>query len=290
MGTRGEAWVAGEALIDLVSMDGAEIPIVGGGPANTAKALARLGIATSFIGGISSDRYGELIDTELRNSGVNLNLAKRSELPTALARVTLDDFGTASYEFDLDGTATFDFGDWLPSGQPDVLHVGTLGTIIEPGASALFEWAENLAIPIVFDPNVRPSVLSNKSEYRQIFEKWASVSSVVKLSVDDLGWLGYQVNELLDLGVSLVVTTEGEFGISAQSKTEKVSIPAKRIKVIDTVGAGDTVGAVIVEGILKFGDLYGENLRVALERAVKAAAITCSRQGANPPTLMELEV
>lgn len=283
-------WVAGEALIDLVPKDGIWTPIVGGGPANSARALAHLGIETFFIGGISTDSYGALIHSELKNSGVKLNLAKKSVLPTALATVTFDALGTASYEFKLDGTATFDFGDWLPKGKPAVLHVGTLSTIIQPGAGALFDWAQKTDALIVFDPNVRPSVLSDKSKYRESFEKWAAISKIVKLSEDDLNWLGYREKDLLDFGISLVVVTRGEQGISAHSKIEKVSVPAWKIKVADTIGAGDTVGAVIVEGILRFGDLQGENLRITLERASKAAAITCSRPGADLPTLMELEV
>ena len=283
------AWVAGEALIDLVPKDGVRIPIVGGGPANTAKALARLGIETSFIGGISSDDYGALINSELKNSGVNLDLAKKSNLPTAIATVTLDDSGAASYEFKLDATATFDFGDWLPSGNPGVLHVGTLSTIIEPGSSSLFSWAKKIDAPIVFDPNIRPSVLSEKSKYRERFEQWASISTIVKLSEDDLSWLGYRERDLFDFGVSLVVVTKGAQGISALTGKEEVLVPAKAVDISDTVGAGDTVGAVIVEGVLKFGDLHGENLRFTLERAAKAAAITCSRPGANPPTSIELE-
>ena len=284
------AWVAGEALIDLVPKDGVRIPVVGGGPANTAKALARLGIETSFIGGISSDDYGALINSELKNSGVNLDLAKKSNLPTAIATVTLDDSGAASYEFKLDATATFDFGDWLPSGNPGVLHVGTLSTIIEPGASSLFCWAKKIDAPIIFDPNIRPSVLSDRSIYRERFEKWASISTIVKLSEDDLNWLGYREKDLFEFDVSLVVVTRGTHGISAFNRKEEVLVPAKAVDISDTVGAGDTVGAVIVEGVLKFGDLHGENLRFTLERAAKAAAITCSRSGANPPTLRELDI
>jgi fructokinase len=282
-------WVAGEALIDLVPKDGVWIPIVGGGPANTARALAHLGVETFFIGGISSDSYGVLIHSELKNSGVNLDLAKMSHLPTAIATVNIDDFGVASYEFKLDGTATFDFVDWLPFGNPRVLYMGSLSTIVEPGASALFGWAKRIEAPIVFDPNIRPSVLSEKSKYRERFEKWASISTIVKLSEDDLSWLGYRERDLFDFGVSLVVVTKGSRGISAFNRNEAVLVPAKAVDISDTVGAGDAVGAVIVEGVLKFGDLHGENLRFTLERAAKAASITCSRPGANPPTSIELE-
>lgn len=283
-------WVAGESLIDILSVKGQSFPVVGGGPANTAKSLARLGINTTFIGGISRDIYGQLIYEELRNSGVYLDLTKVSDLPTAFSKVTVDELGFASYEFKLENTASFEFGDWLPTGKPDLLFVGSLGTIINPGASALLDWSTKIDAPIVFDPNVRPSVLSEKDKYRDNFEKWAAISKIIKLSDDDLRWLEYSEKELFNFGASLVIVTKGARGISAHYGKEEISVPAIEVDVIDTVGAGDTVGAVIVEGVLKFGELYGENLRFTLERAAKAAAITCSRSGANPPTLHELDI
>lgn len=283
-----QVWVAGEALIDLVPRGNARVPIVGGGPANTAKALANLGLTTSFIGGISSDEYGHSIERELMEYGVDLRLANRSSLPTALAIVSLDENGSASYEFKLSETATFDFGSWLPEGSPSVLYVGTLATIIEPGASYLFEWARALRAPIVFDPNVRPSVLADKKIYREYFEKWAQISQIVKLSDADLTWLELKIDEILEFGPSIVVLTQGDKGISAYQKTEEIRVSAEFVKVVDTVGAGDTVGAVIVEALINERDLDNKTLRKVLQRAAKAAAITCSREGAKPPELAEL--
>ncbi|MFM7624732.1 MAG: PfkB family carbohydrate kinase, partial [Actinomycetota bacterium] len=174
LGAKARVWVAGEALIDLVPLNGEVKAIVGGGPANTAKALAKLGIKVSFIGGISSDSYGAAIREELHT--VDLNLALESELPTALAEVSLDSSGSASYKFTLEGTATFDFyNSWLPNDSPDVLHIGTLATLVEPGASELYSWAKGLDSVIVFDPNVRSSVLGDAEEYREIFERWALI-------------------------------------------------------------------------------------------------------------------
>ena len=283
-------WVAGEALIDLVPIGDSRVPIVGGGPANTAKALAKLGIDTLFIGGISSDEHGESIAKEL--DSVDLSKALRSDLPTALAIVTLNESGSASYEFKLEGTATFNFSrEWLPQGEPDVLHVGTLATLIEPGASELFEWASRLNVPIVFDPNIRPSVLGDRVKYRSAVERWFGISDVIKMSDDDLKWLGYSAVEgLFDFGAKLVVVTRGSEGIIGYTPTGEVSVPGVTVEVVDTVGAGDTVGAVIVEGIVRFGlgEMVNEKLFLALSRAAKAASITCSRAGANPPTLEEL--
>jgi len=285
-----EVWVAGEALIDLVPRGEARVPIVGGGPANTAKALSNLGFKVSFIGGISSDEYGAMIRKEL--DGVNLSLALKSDLPTALAKVSLDASGSASYEFILEGTATFDFrSEWLPKGEPGILHVGTLGTVVEPGASNLYVWASQMSAPIVFDPNIRPSVLSDKARYRAVFERWAGISTVVKMSSEDLEWLGYSNPvRLFDLGFKYLIVTKGKDGIEGFTKVGAVSVPGVAVDVVDTVGAGDTVGAIVVEGLAKFGvSGLEDNLLSVITRAAKAAAITCSRAGAKPPTLAELE-
>lgn len=287
-----KVWVVGEALIDLVPSSGAPVPIVGGGPANTAKTLANLGIPTSFVGGISSDSYGAMIESEFAESGVDVSLSFRSDLPTALAIVKVNEKGGPTYEFKLELTATFNFSrNWLPKAAPDVLHIGTLAAVIEPGASELFDWASELNAPIVFDPNIRPSVISDKDLYREAVEKWAGISSIIKLSNEDLEWLGYKgVSHFFDLGASLVVVTRGELGIEGFSTSGSISVPGVQVDVVDTVGAGDTVGAVIVEGLLKYGidGLVGENLSSVLGRAAKAASITCSRAGAKPPTLEEL--
>jgi fructokinase len=278
-------WVAGEALIDLLP---GGVPVVGGGPANTAKALSNIGLDTQFIGGISSDQFGLLIEKELNSYGVGVDLAFRSGLPTAVAEVSLDSSGVAKYQFKLLETATFSFGDWLPSGEPSILHVGTLGTIVEPGASKLFDWAKNLGCLIVYDPNVRSAVLSNKNRYREYFSKWAQISSVIKLSEEDLNYLGYTVEEILQFGVELVVVTHGERGLSGFNRGEEIFAPGVKVEVVDTIGAGDTVGAILVEGLLKNGSLQGELLESTLKRAARAAAITCTRAGAIPPSLAEL--
>ena len=177
-------WVCGEVLIDILPTG----PVVGGGPANTAKALARLGHEVDFIDGISTDDYGVSAQKELSRDGVGLALSHTSDKPTCTATVTLDSKGSASYEFLIDGTATFDFNSsWLPDPErlkPSVLHIGTLVTIIEPGASVLFDWAVKVGefAPIVFDPNIRPSVMADRDKYAAAVEKWVSISSVVKVS------------------------------------------------------------------------------------------------------------
>jgi fructokinase len=298
-----QVWVVGEVLIDLIPNEDQYFAVVGGGPANTAKALAKLGVKTHFIDGISSDKHGQMAKTELLSANVLLDYAQYSNKPTCTAKVKLSKSGSASYEFVIEDTATFDFSDlWLPDPQrlkPSLLHVGTLAIIIEPGASVLFEWAQSVAqvAPIVFDPNIRPAVLGNRGEYVKKVEKWVAISSAVKVSDEDLNWLypGKVIDEIvgkwLEVGVQLVVVTLGGKGITAYRKSEEISVDAVKVVVADTVGAGDTVGAVLVEAIVNNGlDRLTEGLlKTMLNRAVKAAAITVSRTGANPPSKDEID-
>jgi fructokinase len=298
-----QVWVCGEVLIDLIP-DGTERKaVVGGGPANTAKALAKLGLDAQFIDGISTDKYGQMALKQLHKDGVLLDFVEFSDKPTCLAIVSLNNQGGASYEFVIEGTATFDFSaSWLPdpvAHKPSLLHIGTLVTAIEPAASVLFEWAKKLAkvSPIVFDPNIRPAVMSDRSEYVKQVERWVSISSSVKVSDDDIYWLypGVELdlvaNKWLATGPELVVVTFGDKGLSGYRKNEKVTVDAKKVVVADTVGAGDTVGAILVEAIIEDGldNLTGNRLSVMLDRAAKAAAITVSRTGALPPSQAEIK-
>jgi fructokinase len=291
-------WVCGEVLIDILPTG----PVVGGGPANTAKALARLGHTVDFIDGISTDAYGISARKELERDGVGLVLSLTSDKPTCTATVTLDSKGSASYEFLIDATATFDFNDsWLPDPEmlkPSVLHIGTLVTIVEPASTILYEWAIKCAeyAPIVFDPNVRSSVVSDRQKYCLAVEKWAAISSVIKLSDDDISWL-YPDESMDEVakrwianGSSLVVITRGANGIIGYTEHGYEEVDGAKVNVVDTVGAGDTVGAILVEGIIthSVNGLHGQVLNAVLHRAAIAAGITVSRAGAQPPRLHEL--
>jgi fructokinase len=297
-------WVCGEVLIDLIpGSDGVRVPHVGGGPANTAKALARLGHDVQFIDGISSDQYGQMSRKELLDDEVKLDLALKSDKPTCTAEVTLAADGSGSYVFKIDGTATFDFSlDWLPDPsryKPQVLHIGTLVTVIEPGADVLYDWAIRVAefAPIVYDPNIRPSVMGDRDRYQASVEKWAAISSVIKVSDDDVEWLypGESVESVaqrwINHGAALVVITRGINGLLGVSAGGSVEVPGVKIEVADTVGAGDTVGAIIVEAMIEKGilNLTDEVLKATLHRAAVAAGITCSRKGAQPPYKHELK-
>ncbi len=295
-------WVCGEVLIDLLPGTPNRLAIVGGGPANTAKALSRLGHNVQFIDGVSTDKYGQSARAELIRDGVGLDLALTSDLPTCTATVSLSDDGSATYEFLIDGTATFAFNNsWLPDPErlkPEVLQIGTLVTIIEPGASVLYDWAVKVGefAPIVFDPNIRPSVMPDLVKYRDEVEKWIKISSVVKFSEDDIAALYPNEDPIeiakicLEKGVQLVVITRGANGLVGVTADGVVEVPGIKVSVVDTVGAGDTVGAIIVEAVVQRGvlNLTGSNLKEVLHRAAVAAAITCSRAGAQPPRAFEL--
>jgi fructokinase len=279
------------------------VPHVGGGPANTAKALARLGHDVQFIDGISTDEYGVAARKELLDDEVKLDLALTSDKPTCLAIISLDTNGGASYEFKIDGTATFDFNlNWLPDPsryKPNVLHIGTLVTVIQPSADVLYDWAMQVAefAPIVFDPNIRPSVMGDHDLYEASVEKWAALSSVIKVSDDDMAWL-YPNQKYEDVakrwindGAALVVVTRGSNGIIGFTADGAVEVDGAEVTVADTVGAGDTVGAIIVEAMIEKGILAitGDVLKATLHRAAVAAGITCSRKGAQPPYKHELK-
>ena len=298
-------WVCGEALIDLIpTVPGSEQrnAIPGGGPANTAHALARLDIATEFIGGLSDDQYGRRMRAEFIADGVGLTFTPEHKLPTCLAIVSIAIGGSATYEFKIDGTATFAFkAETLPDPsefKPEAIYIGTLATIIEPGAKILKEWIAKSkdCAPIVYDPNIRSAVISDRSKYQEVVKDWVTLSKVVKASEDDLTWLYPEIEPLeiarrwVAQGVKLVVITKGENGIIGITENQEISIPGVKVDVVDTVGAGDTVGAVLVEAIVESGldKLTSEFLSHTLHRAALAASITCSRAGANPPSKAEL--
>ena len=297
-----QVWVAGEVLIDLIPEGADRKPIVGGGPANTAKVLSKLGIYTQFIDGISTDEYGQMAKGELVRAGVKLDYVKYSDKPTCLAIVSLSDSGSASYEFVIENTATFDFNsNWLPNPQTDppaLLHIGTLATAIEPGASELYEWAQSVAkfAPIVFDPNIRPAVISDREHYVVRVERWISISSAVKVSDEDIKWLypsfeiEQVVNNWLEKGPLLVIVTYGDKGLAGYRLGEKVKVDAIKVEVIDTIGAGDVVGAILTEAILKYGlnNLSGSRLKLMLQSSAKAASLVVTRSGSYSPSTEDI--
>ncbi len=299
-------WVCGEALIDKITSGGEVREIPGGGPANTAHALARLDLASEFIGGLSTDSYGQLMREQFTASGVGLKFTPTHELPTCTANVTIASDGSASYIFIIDNTATFAYDEkYLPSieeelakEEVDAIYFGTLAAIVEPGASVLFNWMKLAVgkVPIIFDPNIRPTVLGDREKYQASVARFLQIADVVKASSDDIGWLYPDMHEFevakswLDHGVKLVVITRGENGLVGITAEHVIEVPGIEVEVVDTVGAGDTVGAILAEGIVTHGFERALTVELShiLHRAVQASALTCSRQGAQPPYKKEL--
>ncbi|CAL9410301.1 carbohydrate kinase family protein [Streptomyces sp. enrichment culture] len=298
--------VAGEALIDLVPRGTGALadlrPALGGGPYNTAVALGRLGSPTAFCSRTSEDPFGEALLDGLRRAGVDVSGVQRGPEPTTLAVATIDDGGSAAYSFYVDGTADrmFSTPAALPAGTRAV-SFGTCSLVLEPGASAYEELMRTAAAQGVFtalDPNIRPGLIPDADAYRARFRGWLPSVSLLKLSEEDALWLGGSPKEWLAAGPSAVVITHGGDGLSAFTPDGAVhSVPGEQIDVVDTIGAGDTVNAALLHGLAVRDALSAEGVAglgrdgwtELLRFAARAAAITCSRAGAEPPYAHELE-
>ncbi|TMR09353.1 carbohydrate kinase [Nonomuraea turkmeniaca] len=276
----------------------------GGGPANTAVALARLGTPTRFLGRISGDVFGGLFREHLAVSGVDLSACVEAGEPSTLAVAALDRHGQAEYTFYAEGTADWQWtpyelgvpgegGDRL--GAAGCLHTGSLALVRQPGGAAIEEFARAAAehATISIDPNVRPS-LASRDDYQ--VERWCEWTDILKLSGDDLGFLlpGVPMGRACDTwhaaGARLVVITRGAAGALVSLDGERADVPAPKVEVVDTVGAGDSFTAGLLHHLGAKGLLGGRldalDLATAVEAAAFAArvsALTCSVAGANPP-------
>jgi fructokinase len=305
MNTR--ALVIGESLIDLAQRpNGPARAHVGGSPANVAVGLARLGHDITFATRIGDDERGTRIARYLEGEKVWLADGSVTGRPTSTATATLDATGAASYSFDLDWELTA----CPPLEEGTHVHTGSIAATLEPGASAVLT-ALQRARPIVttsYDPNARPSMMGDPHEVRAKIEQVIGLSDVVKASDEDIAWL-YPAAPLPDvlrlwgkLGPALMVVTRGVSGalVGLSITGQLASVGAPVVKVVDTVGAGDSFMAGLLSGLLEaglLGDLQARgrllsaslaDVRSAVDRALACAAITVSRAGANPPHLAEL--
>jgi len=300
--------VIGEALVDVVHGLNGEIKnIPGGSPANTAVALARLGTKTYMKARTSRDKFGTEIRNYLTNQNVNLDYSLVVDSPSSVIDALIQKDGSAKYEANLNGAA--DYG-WTFAelnqeidSDTQIIQLGSLTSYIEPGATNVEKWFTNLRQSnkylLTFDPNIRhPLDGQNEEDVRSRAKKLASLSHVVKASDEDLNWIFSNNNpkdsalKLIESGASLVVVTLGKNGAFAVNKKyEFVEVLAKEIDVIDTIGAGDTFAAALITQLLEnswinentLEKLTGTELTGILTNCSLAAAITCSRQGANPP-------
>jgi fructokinase len=297
--------VAGDALMDLVvGADDTITALPGGGPYNAARAIGRLGLAVWWLGGLSSDPFGRRLETRLDGDGVSLGLVQRTDAPTTLAVAEPDAAGDVSYRFYTDGTsaALVEPGP-LSAGLPEStrgLHVGTFGLVFEPIASTLEAVVAGLApdVLLLVDPNCRPSAIHDAEAYRARLERILRRADVVKASTDDLAFLRPDEDAeaaaewIASLGVRVVLVTAGAAPVTviAGGVAARVAIPP--VRVVDTIGAGDTFGGAALAWLVHEGvsrqALDGPVAIRAARFGVRAAAITCSRPGADPPTLEEL--
>jgi fructokinase len=297
--------VAGEALIDLVPQGSGAlaglVPRPGGGPYNTAVALGRLGSPTAFCSRVSRDAFGEALLDGLADAGVDVSSVQRGGEPTTLAVATIGADGSAAYSFYVEGTADrlFTAPDRLPDGTRAV-SFGTCSLVLEPGASAYEELMRAAAGQGVFtalDPNVRTGLIPDPDAYRARFKGWLPSVSLLKLSEEDARWLGGTPREWLAAGPSAVVITRGGDGLTAFTRDGSVhSVPGEPVDVVDTIGAGDTVNAALLHGLAArnalspaaLAELGPRGWTGLLRFAARAAAVTCSRAGAEPPYAREL--
>ncbi|MFC5584026.1 carbohydrate kinase [Nitratireductor kimnyeongensis] len=301
----------GEALIDMLPRqtgqgEAAFAPYTGGAVFNSAIAIARLGVACGFFTGLSDDLFGRMLQDKLAESHVNLSLAQVSSRPTTLAFVTLVD-GQAEYNFYDEGTA----GRMIePSNLPNItddvsaMLFGGISLVSEPCGSAYeaFMAREAKNRVIMLDPNIRPAFITNVNVHRARIVRMVEKADIIKISADDLDWFAETgsadeiIARWLDCGPSLIILTDGGKGATAYTKSRKQFVPATPVEVVDTVGAGDTFNGALLAVLEEDGHLTKEKIAAldeaqiakAIAFASRAAAVTVSRAGANPPWRNEL--
>ncbi|MGW5362755.1 carbohydrate kinase family protein [Actinopolymorpha pittospori] len=306
--------VIGEALVDLVGEGGTFQAKPGGSPFNVAVGLARLDVPSALLARLSGDSFGAQLRRHLDDNDVSTRYAVSASEPTTLAFALLDEHGTASYEFYVTGTADWQ---WTARELPDPLpaevtavHTGSLALALEPGASVLEEFLarehKRGQVTISLDPNIRPLLSPDRAATRERVETQLTRAHLVKVSAEDLGWLhpGEAVDDVVRRwcarGPALVVVTLGADGAFAVGPEQaRVDVGAPVVPVADTVGAGDAFTAALLAGLHEHDLLAGlrrprpeviseDVLHQVLTRSATAAALTCTRPGADPPTTREL--
>ena len=284
--------VIGEALIDIVQTDADRIEHVGGSPANVALGLGRRGADVALLTYLADDSRGDAIIRHMEQSGVHVLVESISagHTPTAIATIGAD--GQAEYEFDVAWALR------RPAGLAQrLVHTGSVATFLEPGASAVRDLLRGTpATEITYDPNIRPALLSCHDEALSVFEDTARLATVVKMSDEDAAWLypgvapDLVLDAVLELGPRLGAMTLGSKGAIIVNADHRVWVPAAAVSVVDTIGAGDTFMASLINSLLISGseDLSREMLEHIGRDAVAAAAITVSRKGADLPWAAEL--
>ena len=303
----------GESLIDMISVPNAGnesvfAGLTGGAIFNTSIALGRLDVPVGLISGVSTDLFGKKIIKDLTDSNVNIKFLIRNKKPTTLAFVDVKN-GQANYTFYDENSAgnSIHYSDFpnIPK-IVTALCFGGISLCTEPAASAYEKlFIQEIKNKVLFlDPNIRSTFISDEISYRKRLNKMISSSDILKVSDEDLDWIvtsGSNINEKIEklhnLGAKLVIVTKGAEGVAAYVKNKKViNLPAQKVNVIDTVGAGDTFNAGFLAKLSNLKLLSKSNIKnlsskhisMALKYGIKAASITVSRKGANPPLLSEI--
>lgn len=291
--------MVGESLIDIVQRpDGTTVEHAGGSAANVAVALARLGRPVQFLTAIGDDEHGTALSRHLNQSAVGLAGDPHSLDRTATAVATIGADGGATYTFDIE---------WRLNPPPDLapvaVHACSIGAVLQPGADDVRRLLEHLRpnATLTYDVNARPAVTGGGPELLRAVEEVAALTDLVKASDEDLDVLypgepvEQAVERLLGLGPSAVVVTRGRHGATWYGAAGRVDAHAAEADVVDTIGAGDTFGAAILDALWDLDALRGrltglakDEVEYVLRHAATAAAITVSRPGADPPYRHEL--
>lgn len=287
----------GEALVDVLP-DGRAVP--GGGPMNVAVAAARLGVESAFVGRISSDEHGARIRAHLEASGVLLGACQQGDEPTARAVVEMAPGPVFRFEGEGTADASMTSVDLSALGPgPKIVHGGTLGIFRGSTATVLAELIAGHDGLVTFDPNVRPQIIElfGREVWNGFAQRWIDRADLVKASDEDLDWMGVSPEQLIERGAAIVLRTLGADGAEihlADGTRRQVEAPA--VEVIDSVGAGDSfIGAVLCQLVERH--VTDRAALVALDGdawvdivgfAVKVAAVTVARPGADPPRRSEL--
>lgn len=301
----------GEALIDFLPRTTTEgtsafLPLAGGSIFNTAIALGRLGVPAGFLGGLSRDFFGDMLWRNLSGASVDYSFSPISDRPSTLAFVKLVD-GHARYSFFDEGSAGRMLTPQdLPTLPPNVsgLHFGSFSLIVEPCGSTyetlfLRECGSRV---VSLDPNIRAGFVTDRTAYLDRLMRMASHADVLKVSDEDVAWLmpGKTIEDAarvwLDGGAKVVAVTRGADGATAFTRQAEIAVEGVRVEVADTVGAGDTFSAALLGSLYRLGlysktaiaELGETDLRSCLSFAARAAAITVSRPGADPPWAHEI--
>jgi fructokinase len=301
--------VVGEALVDVIARAGSgELTVhPGGSAANVAVALSRLGQRAALVTQIGADDHGALLRAHLERNGVQVVLAGPEAAPTSQATARLDSHGAAAYEFEL----SWDVRDLRLVEGSAALAVGSLGMVLAPGGEQVLRLLESVSgrgdVVTSYDPNVRPSITPDRRQVAAVAERAAAAAHIVKMSDEDLALLfpGTSPEQLAArlLGpaglTELLLVTQGPHGAFVATRRSSFSATAVPVAVVDTIGAGDAFMAALLAGLADCELLAPaklaegvttrpEALREVVDRALAAAAMTCARPGADPPTAAEL--